>query len=222
MNRKMIATFVVLISIIFITSTGCKNSSTPTEPPDTDTTYGGPVVRKPNIYIYPQSKDIISVKLEFPLGGTVIESEPVYNGEWIVEVEPSGKINNQYGYLYYESQTPDAYQYKSGWIIDRDSLLIFFRKNLYETGFNEREINDFLEYWIPKLTDYSYYCIYPQYSSDINKVIKLKIKKEPDSLLRLFYVIKRSINNEKKLVEPVIPKFERNGFVVAEWGVILE
>jgi hypothetical protein len=202
--------------------TGCKNnSSSPTGPSDTDTT-GGAVVRKPNIYLYPQTKSIISVKLVFPSGGTLLESKPAYKSGWAVEAEHSGKINGQYDYLFYEAQTPDEYQYNTGWVINKDSLTIFFKSNLAAIGFNEREIKDFIEYWIPRLSNYSYYFIYPQFSNDIDKVIKLKIGKTPDSLLRLFYVIKGSERSENNLLEPVIPKFERKGFVVTEWGVVLK
>ena len=223
MKRKILAVFVIVFATLFVASMGCrKSSSTLTEPVVNDTTGGGPVVRKPNIYIYPQSKSVVSIKLEFPMGGTVIESIPTYLGEWRVEVDPSGKIDNKYDYLFYECQTPDAYQYISGWIVGKDSLSIFFRTNLSKTGFNERELNDFAEYWIPRLTDYSYYVIYPQYSNEINRVVRLNVSGSPDSILRLFYAIKGSNNNESNPLEPIIPKFTRKGFVVAEWGVVLK
>lgn len=214
----------IIISVIFlfIVSTGCKKNSTiPTELEIKDTTRQV-IVHKPNIYIYPQTTSFLSVKLEFPLGGSVIESIPAYLGEWNVEVEPSGRINNKYDYLFYESKNPDAFQYTSGWIVHRDSLALFFRDNLSTTGFTEREINDFTEYWIPRLKTNTYYIVYPQYINDINKVIQLKISTPPDNVLRLFYVVKGTEQNGQNIVEPTIPKFERVGFVVAEWGVILK
>ena len=70
--------------------------------------------------------------------------------------------------------------------------------------------------------DYSYYLIYPQFTNDIDKVIKLKINKAPDSLLRLFYIIKGSQNGNSELIAPVIPKFRRIGFVATEWGVVIK
>jgi hypothetical protein len=223
MKNTITIVFLLVVAILLSVATGCKkSSSSPIESTDTDTTGGGSVVRKPNIYLYPQTKSIVSIKLEFPLGGTVIESIPAYQGEWVVEVEPSGKINGQYDYLFYESLTPDAYQYNVGWIIEKDSLARFFRTNLSVVGFNEREINDFTEYWIPKLSNYSYYIVYPQFINEIDRVIKLKVDKAPDNLLRLFYVIKGSETIVVNLVEPVIPKFNRNGFVVTEWGVVLK
>ena len=180
------------------------------------------VVYKPNIYLYPQKTCNLSIALEFPMGGSVLQSVPLYSGGWNVSVEPSGKINQQYDYLFYESMNPDAYQYVSGWIVSKDTLASFFSNNLLLAGFNEREKDDFIEYWNPRLVDYPYYSIYPQFADEIGKTIQLKISEPPDNLLRLFYVIKGTTNMDQRLVVPIIPAFKRIGFVVTEWGVILK
>ncbi len=180
------------------------------------------VVKKPNIYLYPQTTRNLSVALEFPMGGSVIQSIPLYSDGWNVSVEPSGKINQQYDCLFYESKNPDAYQYDSGWIVGRDTLSSFFTNNLLFAGFSEHEKNDFIEYWIPRLVDYPYYTIYPQFANEIGKTIQLKISVSPDNMLRLFYAIKGTTNKAQMLRVPLIPAFKRIGFVVAEWGVILK
>jgi hypothetical protein len=180
------------------------------------------VVRKPNIYLYPVTTRMISVKLEFPSGGSVIQSQPLYFGGWTVNVEPSGKINGQYDYLFYESNTPDMFQYSAGWIVAQDSLTSFFSNNLLSVGFNQRETKDFLDYWIPLLKTHAYYFIYPQFNRDIEQVIRIKVSDTPDALLRLFYVIKGANSIKISLPTPLVPKFERKGFVVTEWGVILK
>jgi hypothetical protein len=221
MKSKLVCA-VTISTILLCVYTGCEKSSpSPTQPIAQDTT-GQVVAYKPNIYIYPQVKSIVSIKLEFPLGGTMIESIPTYSGEWRVEVEPTGKIDGKYDYLFYECQNPDAYQYHAGWILNRDSLSTFFMTNLFESGFSEHEIRDFTDYWVPRLINYRYYFVYPQYTNDIDQVIKLQINKTPDKLLRLFYVIQGSENNIANLHEPIVPKFTRTGFVVTEWGVVLK
>lgn len=225
MKSKILFPLLILPAVILIFSSGCSDESSPTESATEneiiDTTQG-PVVRKPNLYLYPKTKCSVSVKLEFPYGGSIIESIPEYSGQWQVEADPSGKINNQYDYLFYECRTPDLYQYNYGWIVERDSLLKFFEQNLTESGFSENEIRDFTEYWIPRLLDYPFYVIYPQYSSDIEKLIRLNISPRPDNLIRFFYLIKGSQNKETILSEPLIQKAKREGFVAAEWGVVLK
>ena len=58
----------------------------------------------------------------------------------------------------------------------------------------------------------------------IEKVINLNFSKKPDNLLRLFYVIQEVADiTSSKLTEPKVDKlFEREGFFVVEWGVILK
>jgi len=212
----------IIISFLFITlllvfSSGCKKHST--EPSDSDTSRV--IALKPNIYVYPTSTCSLSVKLEFPLGGNIIKSIPEYLTGWFVKVDPSGRINDEYDYLFYECINPDMYQHTSGWIVSRDSLLTFFSGNLLKTGFNCHEINDFIEYWIPRLVEYPYYIIYPQYKFDIDKIIRLKLSIKPDNELRLFYAIKGTTIPNIDLKIPTIPQFSRDGFVVVEWGVVM-
>jgi hypothetical protein len=99
----------------------------------------------------------------------------------------------------------------------------FFLDNMQKSGFKGREIEDFLDYWIPRLTDYSYYEIYPQDSRIINSVINLEINKKPDNILRLFYLIKGANTINSNLKNPGEPSvFNRSGFYVTEWGVIIK
>lgn len=182
------------------------------------------VVYKPNIYIYPMETTQIKINLNFPLGGKVITSIPEYGTGWDVTVDTNGLIDNKYNYLFYESNQPDVWQLNEGWIVKRSDLKDFFDENMSNSGFFGEEIQDFTDYWMPRLTDSECYAIYPQNSMIIESVIALGFSKEPDNLLRLFYVVK-GVNTmpSSKLTEPKIDKlFDREGFFVVEWGVILK
>ncbi len=176
---------------------------------------------KPNIYIYPEEKTELTVKLNFPKGGQIIKSIPEYNTGWNIEVDEYGVIDDSYTYLFYESKQPNIWQKKEGWIVKKEDLESFFNKNMYRHGFEGMEVKDFLDYWLPKLTDFEYYTIYPQTASIIDQVIELNISEKPDNLLRLFYFIKGYKEAPNKIIIPKIEKFERKGFFVTEWGVIL-
>ena len=175
---------------------------------------------KPNIYIYPEYEMELDVIINFPNGGSIVQSIPEYGAGWHINVKPLGLINNQYEYLFYESQNPDLCQYSSGWVIKRDDLENFFVQNMTASGFNQKEIADFIEYWIPILIDYPFYAIYPQYSADLEKMVQLNFSERPDSILRLVYEVKGLHKNNINISSPEIPKFERIGFTVVEWGVI--
>ena len=179
-------------------------------------------VLKPNIYIYPEEAIELDVDIVFPYGGRITTSIPDYNDGWHITVEPNGTIDGQFEYLFYESLQPDYGQYAAGWVVIREQLEDFFRNNMGQAGFNQKEIDDFIEYWTPILTEYPYYAIYPQYRGELEEMIKLEFSAQPESLIRLIYSVRGLEDNNLNIQEPVIPPFTRDGFTVTEWGVILK
>lgn len=177
---------------------------------------------KPNIYLYPEETTELDVDIVFPHGGRITTSIPDYNDGWHITVEPSGIIDGQFEYLFYESLQPDYGQYAAGWVVMREELEDFFRSNMAQTGFSEKEINDFIEYWIPRLTEYPYYAIYPQYNNELNNMLKLEFSTQPANLVRLIYSVRGLQGDNLGIQPPVIPPFAREGFTVVEWGVILK
>ncbi len=151
----------------------------------------------------------------------MIESIPEYKDTWHIKVDSTGLINKYYRYLYYECTAPDLYQYEKGWIVEKDSLTTFFTNNLKQTGFSNQEISDFMEYWIPILVSSEYYVIYPQYKENLISIVQLEFSNSPDNLLRLFYSIKECDENFQVQAIPEIPAFNRDGYYVVEWGVII-
>ena len=165
----------------------------------------------------------LEVYLDFPQGGRVIASIPEYGNYWDVFVDTTGTIDNNYRYLFYESVQPDEWQRYEGWIVEQDDLESFFEENLLQYGFNGVEIDDFIEYWIPRLKSNKYYWIYPQTQEEINPLIDLSFSITPDNIRRLFYYIHGDDELPKNPIqEPAIDNtFEREGFFVVEWGVII-
>jgi len=211
---------IVLVFIIFIFSNCEKNTESITNSFDEDTTSnGGPVVEKPNIYIYPEHEINLSLTLDFPNGGKVLESIPEYNNGWNIEVEPSGLINNQYEYLFYEAQIPEFLQRDFGWSVTGTQLDSFFTNNLQALSFSDKEITDFTDYWIPLLDANKKYLIYPQFNEELSDIIQLETSIQPDNLIRVWYVIEEYKENIH-IEEPAIPVFHRQGFVILEWGVV--
>ncbi len=180
------------------------------------------MVDKPNIYLYPEETIEVDVNIVFPHGGRLRTSIPEYGDGWHITVEPSGIIDGQYDCLFYESLQPDYGQYEAGWVVAQGQLEGFFRDNMALTGFNQKEIDDFIEYWIPRLTEYPYYAIYPQYNDELEEMIKLEFSEQPTNLIRLIYSVRGLETGNLTLDEAVIPAFNRDGFTVAEWGVILK
>jgi len=219
MKSKTLSFLIFAFSIIVIIS-GCKNSLTESNPCDDDSS--NVIVYKPNIYIYPTESLNLKVNILFPHGGRVTTSIPIYDTKWDVTVQSNGIIDDEYQYLFYECNVPDLFQKKEGWVINKKNLNSFFINNMNISGFNTKEIKDFTDYWIPKLNEFDYYEIYPQYCLDIEKMIILKFSKEPDNIFRLFYYIKGIHNNQFKLKQPIIEKSKREKYYIMEWGVIIK
>ena len=93
----------------------------------------------------------------------------------------------------------------------------FFSSTLTAYGFNDREIADFFDYWLPILDEAKYYEIRPIVNESLDVLCPLSIVPGPDNLLRLWLLF-TPVNHRTNLVEPFIPLFERRGFVAAEWG----
>lgn len=185
--------------------------------------HGGIVVFKPNLYIYPEEEQNTKVTLEFPQSGEVIKSDPEYGTGWNVNIAPNGVIDGENTFLFYESIQPDKWQYTSGWMIAREELTNFFTTNMTALKFNEQEIKDFIDYWIPLLKDKPYYAITPQFNKEIDPLIVLTITPQPKNTNRLFYCIQGMDNNNYKgLKTPQMPDFSRNGYTAVEWGVIIK
>jgi len=187
------------------------------------------LAEKPNIYLYPTEETKVDVFIDFPRGGRITVSDPDYGSGrsqgWHVTASPDGMLadeDGEYGFLFYESQNPLPETDRGSWVVEQPELEGFFRENLVAHGFVGREIEDFVEYWIPRLTDSPWYSLRPLYKEELAEVISLQIEPEPDSLLRLIYVIRGLDAVDGDPTPPVIPDFERTGFTVAEWGGIVE
>ena len=132
----------------------------------------------------------------------------------------NGLIDGQYRYLYYECRVANRFQRERGWIVKREDLLSFFEENLKQYGFIRPEIDDFIDYWIPRLNTEKEYLLFPQTAKEISGIIELDFSKQPQSLLRLFYVIKENYPQIKRLKKPQIPIFKHRAYSVVEWGVL--
>jgi len=223
MKIKLIASGIAVLLLTFgCTSPEESESVVEIIPIDTSINPGDSIIAyKPNIYIYPEYEVDLSVRLTFPNGGRVTVSEPEYDDGWSVNVSDSGLIDDEFTFLFYECKIPDYCQYDEGWIIEESELRTFFDTELRSLRFNEFEIGDFLNYWMPLLKDHDEYLIYPQYSETLEQIVTIDCDVEPDFVNRVWYVVREYSGVEEPPVTPDSEIFSREGFHIMEWGVIL-
>ncbi len=184
-----------------------------------DTVFYEPMqAAKPVIYLYPETTTTVDVRLEFPEGGHVTESIPDYGTGWHVTVDPDGLIDGTYPYLFYEASLPPLFQLDEGWLLEGDDLDGGLRNLLLDMGFAGREIDDFVDYWLPRLEGWPWYAVYPQ---DADALVTLTITPAPDNLLRASLLF-RGLMDPIDLEQPPDPApFAREGFAATEWGVLV-
>ncbi len=175
------------------------------------------LVKKPNIYLYPSQASKVDVYIA--PNGKILTSIPDYNTGWHVIAQPDGSIPNTDGFLFYEADVIIEIP-EQGWSVSRSDLRSFFEDKLQAYGFNDKEIREFVEYWTVKLPSSQYYTIYPLLNDDLGAICPLTVVPEPDNVLRLWFVFEAT-SNHVVIEPPIVPEFDRSGFVVTEWGGII-
>jgi hypothetical protein len=191
---------------------------------------------KPALYFYPEKITDMNVKLK--LDGRLTKSDPVYNEEtgWDIRAFPNGKLeirnkksvqeiqisNLQYPisyfpYLYYEANIKGIDIPKEGWVVSKSVIGYQLSEIMFKLGFNEKETHDFLEYWLPRLSEKPYYFITLLPEDIINSKETLIFSEKPETLIRARFVFEGL--DLPVFVKPInLPNKERNGFTVTDWG----
>ena len=103
---------------------------------------------KPIIYLYPEEKTNITVKLGYP--ELITTDYPSYNNGWNVTAYPNGNLetgNRNYYALYYESQNKIRFDKNEiGFVVESDKIADFLEDKLSILGLNERETEEFIIY----------------------------------------------------------------------------
>ena len=158
------------------------------------------------------------MRLGFPVGGEVVLSDPPYEHGWDVTVDPDGTIDGEHPYLFYEARLPYRVQREYGWLLAADQLESGLAKVLERYGFVEREISDFLDFWLPLMTDAPYYGIHPMAADEL---VTLRISPTPDRLRRLWLFMEPR-DAPVTFAPPRLPApLPRDGFTAVEWGAFL-
>ena len=183
-----------------------------------------PETAKPVIYLYPEQETKVNVQLSF--NGTLTSTYPTLPSEgWTVTAQPDGTLTDEegrsYRYLFWEGVADVDWKQDSGFLVKAEDAREFLEESLTQLGLNELEQNDFITYWLPKLekNGESFVTFAAKQYTD-NAV--LTVTPQPDSVLRVQMLISKVDDSNRaafqKLPEQELPRFEREGFVLVEWG----
>lgn len=177
-------------------------------------------VAKPLIYLYPETKMQIEVKL-----GNIKDittTYPKYENSWMVVADPNGNLidlktgRTLYG-LYWESKRTTDNNLTKGFVVKKEDTIKFLEEKLAILGLNEREANEFIIYWLPKLEENKYNFISFKSIEEINDYMPLEINPTPDTIIRVLMEFK-GLDEPIDVKEQKLETPKREGFVVVEWG----
>ena len=203
LKKKITLTVVSALAAVSVLLTGCTDMKS----------------EKPVIYLYPEQAQEVYVQLE--LDGEFTCTYPEYDNGWKVKAYPDGTLRDQvtgkeYNYLFWEGTSGTGYDLSRGFVVEGKDTAEFLEEKLAYLGLNERESNEFIVYWLPRMEENNYNLITFQ-GEKYTEHAKLKISPEPDSILRVFMAYK-PLDKPVDIPEQELEPFEREGFTVVEWG----
>lgn len=176
---------------------------------------------KPIIYLYPEKDTEVSINLRYKDKITV--SYPEYVSGWHVLAKPNGDLidldtNKNLYSLYYETKNVHDFKVeKDGFVVKNEDTIKFLEEKLAILGLSDREMEEFIIYWLPRLQKNKYNYIRFATADEINENMPLTIDPKPDTLIRVLMIfkgLKNPIDVEKQHLKTV----NRHGFVAVEWG----
>lgn len=181
--------------------------------------FNDPVDAKPIIYLYPEEETEVSVKLDYD--GKLTCTYPTYEDGWRVIARPDGTLTDpdtgrEYYCLFWEGITNVDYDLSSGFVVPGEETAAFLEDALAALGLTDKEADEFMIYWLPRMEGNAYNLI--SFQNEIyTDNAKLTIEPVPDTVLRVFMAWKgldAPIEVEPQTLEGV----ERIGFNAVEWG----
>lgn len=180
-----------------------------------------PDFKKPIIYLYPEEETEVSVKLDNK--NQITTSYPKYIDGWNVLAKPNGDLTdletgkNLYA-LYYESDAIVPAEIKEdGFIVKGEDIAEFLEEKLAALGLTDREAEEFIVYWLPRLQENEYNYIRFATMEEINENMILDINPAPDTTIRVLMTYK-GLESPIEVKEQELSTPERTGFTVVEWG----
>ena len=173
---------------------------------------------KPVIYLYPECETEVRVELDF--NGRLTSTYPAYRDGWTVTAQPNGTLTDDSGREYYclfwEGETQVEYDLSTGFCISGEDTAAFLEDTLRRLGLSDKEANEFIIYWLPKMEVNAYNLIAFQQEIYTDNAV-LTVTPAPDSMLRVFMAWK-AVPAPVEIEAQELQGFERSGFTVVEWG----
>ncbi len=176
-------------------------------------------VLKPIIYLYPEVAKDVTVRLDY--AGKITHSYPHYTGLWKVHAETDGTLTDSTGRSYYalfwEGTPEKTLSIPDGFLVKSTETIPFLESALDRLGLTEREANEFIMFWYPKMEENPYNLVHFSFEEYIASA-NLEITPAPETVIRVMMVY-QGLSEPIDFPLQLLPERpERKGFTVVEWG----
>lgn len=185
---------------------------------------------KPNIYLYGPAGMETTVTFDRP--ELLTKVIPDYSGRWrtVIGADGSLYVNGMsdeepgLSYLFYESDCDEfLMQTEKGWLIPAEEREAMFRTILQTYSFNERETEDFVNYWVEKLEPGVDYVMFPQDTDTVDLAMPVSLSGDiPEEIRRIwFYFLPADAAGDAVETPTEIVPIRRRTSTMVEWGGVL-
>ena len=180
-----------------------------------------PAAEKPVIYLYPELETDVTVTLGYP--ERVTHSYPKYDGPWRVRALPDGTLTDletgrELYSLYYENVSAVPLpQTGEGFVVRGEDTAAFLEEKLAVLGLTDREAEEFIVYWLPRMEDNAWNYIRFASDAELAAEMPLRIEPQPDSVIRVLMLWK-PLDAPIEVTEQELETPQRTGFTAVEWG----
>ena len=127
------------------------------------------------------------------------------------------KDGNYYYTLFWDAEDTSGIDLSEGFVVKGEDTAAFLREKLMYMGFNAKETNEFIIFWLERMENNKYNYIRFRQTEEVNEYMPMVLDKQPDTLLRVIMDYK-ALDEEIEVRPQELKSTERKGFVVTEWG----
>jgi hypothetical protein len=185
--------------------------------------YGGMEIMVDKPVIYLSSETPVDFSLNVVPNGKFTFTYPEIKNGWKGSCDASGRVSldgKNYPYLFWESSQLYVFNpTTNGYHVSKAEVLEFLEEKCNELGFSDNERTDFITYWGPKMMNFDELFVQFHIDEDCNQFAGMEISPKPDHVNRVYIAITEwNSGYETYVSELALPKMERGGFTVTEWG----
>ena len=104
-----------------------------------------------------------------------------------------------------------------GFVVRGEDTAAFLEEKLAILGLTDREAEEFIVYWLPKMEKNKFNYIRFATKKEIEEYMPLKVTPTPDTTIRVAMVAK-ALDEPIEIKEQKLESVMRKGFTVVEWG----